>query len=168
MRRGRRSLQRMALDPKVRRPAMVLLFGGSGFLLSGAGLGNVPQPLAMGMITAATGWRALVMSLGAMAGYPAFWGSAGNPGIVWAAAAGLLALLLGKREEAKQQPLMIPAIAAMLTAVTVFVVIFRQAFLQKGFFAGKFHRADYLAKINLLNYITMITSANYLPPLDNY
>lgn len=108
----------MALDPRVRRPAMVLLFGGSGFLLSGAGLGNVPQPFAMGMITAATGWRALVMSLGAMAGYPAFWGSAGNPGIVWSAAGGLLALLLGKREEAKEQPLMIPAIAAFLTAVT--------------------------------------------------
>lgn len=124
LRRGRRSLQRLALDPKVRSTSMVLFFGGSGFLLSAAGLGDSPQPLAMGMIAAATGWRALVMSLGAMAGYPAFWGSAGNPGIVWAAAGGLLALLLGKREEAKQQPLMIPAIAAMLTAVTALVFRF--------------------------------------------
>ena len=123
LRRGRRSLQRLALDPKVRGCSMVLFFGGSGFLLSAAGLGNSPQPLAMGMITAATGWRALVMSLGAMAGYPAFWGSDGKAGIVWAAAGGLLALLLGKREEAKAQPLMIPAIAAMLTAVTA--VVFR-------------------------------------------
>ena len=124
LRRGRRSLQRLALDPKVRSTSMVLFFGGSGFLLSAAGLGDSPQPLAMGMIAAATGWRALVMSLGAMAGYPAFWGSAGSPGIVWAAAGGLLALLLGKREEAKQQPLMIPAIAAMLTAVTALVFRF--------------------------------------------
>lgn len=124
LRRGRRSLQRLALDPKVRSTSMVLFFGGSGFLLSAAGLGESPQPLAMGMIAAATGWRALVMSLGAMAGYPTFWGSAGNPGIVWAAAAGLLALLLGKREEAKEQPLMIPAIAAMLTSVTALVFRF--------------------------------------------
>ena len=97
---------------------MVLLFGGSGFLLSGAGLAGIPQPMAMGLITAATGWRALVISLGAMAGYPAFWGSAGNPGIVWSAAGGLLALLLGKREETRDQPLMLPSIAAFLTAVT--------------------------------------------------
>ena len=124
LRRGRRSLQRLALDPKVRGTSLVLFFGGSGFLLSAAGLGESPQPLAMGMIAAATGWRALVMSLGAMAGYPAFWGSAGNVGIVWAASGGLLALLLGKREEAKQQPLMIPAIAAMLTAVTAAVFRF--------------------------------------------
>ena len=114
----------MALDPKVRNTAMVLYFGSSGFLLSGASLGSSPQPLVMGMIAAATGWRALVMSLGAMVGYPAFWGTAGNQGIVWAAAGGLLALLLGKREEAKEQPLMIPAIAAFLTAVTGLVFRF--------------------------------------------
>ena len=107
----------MMLDPRVRSSGMVLLLGGSGFLLSAASLGNCPQPLAMGLITAATGWRALVMSLGAMLGYPCFWGAAGRQGIVWSAAGGLLALLLGKRQEAKDQPLMIPAIASFLTAV---------------------------------------------------
>ena len=106
---------------------MVLAYGGSGFLLSAASLGNYPQPLAMGLISAATGWRALVMSLGAMAGYPTFWGSAGNQGIVWSAAGGLLALLLGKREETREQPLMLPALAAFLTAVAglVFQIVLK-------------------------------------------
>ncbi len=113
----------MALDPKVRNAGLVLAYGGSGFLLSAASIGGSPQPLAMGLISAATGWRALIMSLGAMAGYPAFWGGRGNPGIVWSAAGGLLALLLGKREEARDQPLMIPVIAAFLAAVTG--VVFR-------------------------------------------
>ena len=117
-RRGRRSLQRLLLEPGVRNTGMVLLYGGSGFLLSAASLGNAPQPLTMGLIVAATGWRALVISLGAMLGYPAFWGSAGRQGIVWSAAAGLLALLLGKREETRAQPLMMPAIAAFLNAVS--------------------------------------------------
>jgi len=117
LRRGRRSLERFVLDPKVRMTGAVMAYGGSGFLLSAASLGNFCQPIAMGLICATTGWRALVMSLGAMAGYPTFWGSAGNQGIVWSAAGGLLALLVGKKEESKDQPLMIPAIAAFLTAV---------------------------------------------------
>ena len=108
----------MALDPKLRSAGAVAAYGGSGFLLSAASLGSGPLPLAMGLICAATGWRALVISLGAMVGYPTFWGMAGRQGIVWSAAGGLLALLLGKRQESKDQPLMIPAIAAFLTAVT--------------------------------------------------
>ena len=117
LRRGKRSLERLCLDPKVRSAGAVLAYGGSGFLLSAASLGNYPQPLAMGLICATTGWRTLVMSLGAMVGYPTFWDAAGNQGIVWSAAGGLLALLVGKKEESKDQPLMIPAIAAFLTAV---------------------------------------------------
>ena len=118
LRRGRRLCQRMALDPKMRSIGAVAAYGGGGFLLSAASLGNAPQPFALGLIVAMTGWRAVMMALGAMAGYPTFWGERGLQGIVWAAAGGLLALLLGKREETKQQPLMIPAIASLFTAVT--------------------------------------------------
>ena len=118
LRRGRRLCQRMVLDPKIRSLGAVLAYGGGGFLLSAASLGNAPQPFALGLIVAVTGWRAVLMALGAMAGYPTFWGEAGLQGIVWSAAGGLLALLLGKRVESREQPLMIPAIASLFTAVT--------------------------------------------------
>ena len=118
----------MALDPKVRGAGAVIAYGGSGFLLSAASLGGYCQPLALGLICATTGWRTLVMTLGAMAGYPSFWGSSGSPGIVWSAAGGLLALLVGKKEESREQPLMIPILCAFLTAVTglCFELIVRQ------------------------------------------
>lgn len=127
LRRGRRTCQRLLLDPRIRTGGMILAYSGSGFLLSAASLSNYPQPLAMGLISAVTGWRALVMSLGSMLGYFVFWGAAGNQGLVWSAAGGLLALLLGKRQEVKEQPLMIPVIAAFLTAVTglVFQILLR-------------------------------------------
>ena len=118
LRRGQRSLQRLALNQKVRSAAAVALFTGSGFLFSAVGLGNYPQPVAMGLICSAFGWRALLMTLGAMIGYPTFWGSAGNQGIVWSAAGGILAMLVGSRQESREQPLMIPCIAALLTLVT--------------------------------------------------
>lgn len=123
LRRGQRTVQRLMLDPNIRLGLAVVSYGGGGLLLSGASLAGGPQPLAVGLICAGTGWRALMMSLGAMVGYPAFWGRDGRQGIVWAASAGMLALLLGKREESKAQPLMIPAIAAFLTALTGLVFL---------------------------------------------
>ena len=81
LRRGQRQLEHLALDPKVRSVALIAICVGSGFLLSSIGLGNRPQPVVMGLICSALGWRALLMALGAMLGYPTFWGSAGNQGI---------------------------------------------------------------------------------------
>ena len=123
LRQGQRTVQRLLLDPNIRTALAVLACGGSGLLLSGIQLAGGPQPLAVGLICAGTGWRALLVTLGAMLGYPAFWGREGRQGIVWAASAGMLALLLGRREESREQPLMIPAIAAFLTAVTGLVFL---------------------------------------------
>ena len=117
LRRGRRTCQRLLLNPKIRTGGVVLLCGGSGFLLSAASLGNYPQPLAMGLILAMSGWHAAVMSLGAMLGYWVFWGIAGLQGLVWSASGGLLALLLA-RHIPEDQPLIFPAISAFLTALT--------------------------------------------------
>ena len=120
LRRGQRRLENLALDPRVRTAALAAFCLGGGFLLSAVGFGKYPQPVAMGLICSAMGWRALLMAMGAMLGYPTFWGFDGNPGIVWSAAGGVLAMMVGSRRESREQPLMIPAIASFLTVATGF------------------------------------------------
>ncbi len=118
LRRGQRGLQRLMLTPKIREAGTVLLWWGSGFFLSAASLMHFAQPLAVGLICSGFGWRAFTMALGAMMGYPAFWGLAGSQGIVWAAAGGLMAILVGNREERRDAPLMMPVVMAFLVSVT--------------------------------------------------
>ena len=118
LRRGQRNLENLALNPKVRTWAAAVMLLGGGFLLSAVQLGGKPQPVVMGLICSTFGWRALLMALGAILGYPTFWGSEGNPGIVWSAAGGLLAIMVGHRQESREQPLMIPCISAVLATVT--------------------------------------------------
>lgn len=118
LRRGQRSLRRLALDSRVRTLGEAIAWTLGGFLLSAASIGGVPLPLAPGLISAVTGWRAALMSLGAMVGFPSFWGAGGNIGIVWSAAAGLLAMLVGRLESSREQPWMMPMLMTFLTAVT--------------------------------------------------
>ncbi len=118
LRRGKRDLQRLMLDPRIRGGGMLLFWGSCGFLFSAASVLDYPTPLVMGLICAMSGWQAAFAALGAMIGYPVFWGMAGNVGICWSAAGGLLAVLLGNREEKRQMPIILPALAALLTSVT--------------------------------------------------
>ncbi len=118
LRRRKRDLQRLALDPRIRGGGMLLVWGGCGFLFSAASVRGYAQPLAMGLICGMSGWQAAVTALGAMIGYPVFWGMAGGQGICWSAAGGILAVLLGNREEKQTMPLILPALGAVLTAVT--------------------------------------------------
>lgn len=118
VRKLKRDIHKMALDPRVQSGVRVAAWGGSGFFLSAASLSGSFQPLALGLITAVTGWRTLVTALGAMAGYRLFWGSDGLMGTVWAAAGCLLALFLGKEVWTERFPLLMPALTAVVTAVT--------------------------------------------------
>lgn len=118
LRQGQRELRRLALDPKVQLGVRTAAYGTGGLLLSAASLGGFAQPIAMGAVCGLTGWRALVLGLGAMLGYWVFWGLAGIPGMVWAALGTILALFAGKRKEAEEMPLLIPAAAALAIAVT--------------------------------------------------
>ena len=67
--RQKRQIRRWALDARVQLMAKVTMYGGSGFFLSALSLQGGCQPLAMGLICAVSGWRALVMALGAAAGW---------------------------------------------------------------------------------------------------
>ena len=124
LRRSQRMVRKLALDPRVQSGVQGAVWGGSGFFLSAASLNGGFQPLALGLIAAVTGWRALVLTLGAMAGYRIFWGAEGLQGMVWAAAGCILALCLGKGEYTQQYPLLLPALAAVITAVTGLLFLF--------------------------------------------
>ena len=117
----KRQVHRCVLDSRVQAAAKLAAYGGSGFFLSAASLQGGCQPLAMGLICAMTGWRALVMALGAAAGYRLFWGSDGLEGMVWAGMGCLLTWFLGREDLSRQ---LLPAAAGMVTAATGLVFLF--------------------------------------------
>ncbi len=124
LRRLERMVHKLALDQRIQSGARVAAWGGSGFFLSAVSLSGGFQPLALGLITAVSGWRALVAAMGAALGYQIFGGSAGIQGTVWAAAGCLLAVLPGKEERMEAFPLLIPALTAVMTAVTGLLFLF--------------------------------------------
>lgn len=126
LRRGQRSLQRLALEPRAQQLARVVLYWGGGFLLSAASLKHTFQPLAMGLILALSGWQAGTVALGAVLGYRFFWGSAGIQGMIWAAAGGMVAVFLGKRKDVQELPLLLSALGAFL--VSAIGLIFQMGF----------------------------------------
>lgn len=125
--KGRSQIRRLAVDPGVRATAAVVAYAAAGFFFSAGALVHTVIPLAMGLICAMTGWRALVMALGSILGCWVFWGNAGHQAMVWAAVGCLAALFLGKQRIVEVAPMLIPAVAGMLVAVTglIFQIFFR-------------------------------------------
>ncbi len=116
--RGRVLARKWAADTRVRFGLTALGYSSAGLLISAASLGHSPMPLALGLITAVTGWRAPAMGLGSILGYWFFWGAAGYQGMVWAGVGALLALFLGKRRITAEVPLLMPAISALVVSAT--------------------------------------------------
>ncbi len=116
VRRGRHTLRRLSLDPRVHRAGGLGVWALGGFLLSAASMVQAAQPFALGLLLSAPGVNALGVALGAMGGYALFWGAYGLQGMVWIAAGLPCALVLGRLEEVPG--LLRFALGGLLVAVT--------------------------------------------------
>ena len=124
IRTGRHTLRRLALDPRVHTLARSGGWFFAGFLLSAASLGTQPQPIALGLLCAGAGWPALLIGTGGALGYLVFWGSAGLQGVFWLLLGLPCAALLGERRIARDTPMLLPALAALIVSGSG--VIFQQ------------------------------------------
>ena len=114
--RGRHTLRRWAVDPKIHTMTRIAAHILAGFCLSAASLGHTALPLAMGLVCACTGWPAVFAAMGGCLGYAVFWGSAGYQGIAWIGAGLLTAVVLGDSRVSRNTPLLLPATAGLITA----------------------------------------------------
>ena len=115
-RRWRVTAKKLVADPWVRilGSAAVHFFG--GMLVSAASLARHCQPLAVGLLCAYTGWRAVAMALGAGVGYLLFWGTAGYQGLLWLGLALPVALILGRRQIVHESVYLMSAISALIVS----------------------------------------------------
>ena len=115
--RCRHTLRRLWLDPRCHTAARIVGWLLAGFALSAASMRHSPLPLSMGLVLALPGWSAFWAALGGCGGYLLFWQAHGLQGAVWMALGLVGALTLGRGKMARQQPLIIPAAAALVVAV---------------------------------------------------
>ena len=116
VRRWRRNLRRWMIDPRFRGAAQAIGWILAGWALSAASLGHHAQPLALGAITALSGWPAVLMAMGSMAGYLLFWGAQGAQGVAWIMGGVLAATILGGRGFLRRSPYLMPVIGATIVA----------------------------------------------------
>lgn len=121
VRRGRRSLGKWLLDSRVQLALRSCAYVLAGFLLSAASLFHHPMPISMALVAATGGSAALLTAGGSALGYLAFWGSAGQQGLLWVLCALPMSLILDRVR--RQTPLLLPALTA--TAVSASGVAFQ-------------------------------------------
>ena len=110
--------QKVWLRPAARKTAQVCGWVGAGFFLSAAGIGGACQPVALGLLCALSGWQVFAAGAGVLAGYPVFWGISGVTGMIWTVFGTVIGWVFAGRKERKGYPLLLPAFAGVLTAVT--------------------------------------------------
>lgn len=115
---GRHTLRKLLLDPRFHRFARGAVWTGAGFVLSAASLSHSFLPLSMGLVCAVSGWPAVLTALGGGLGYLLFWGGSALQGLLWLVLALPCALLLGDKRIARDTPLLLPALAALIVSAS--------------------------------------------------
>jgi len=115
VRRGRHTLRRWLLDPRVHIALRCSGHFAAGFAFSAASLGNRMLPLSLAWVCACDGWLAVLAGLGGALGYRVFWGIDQQP-LLWLAAGLCLALLVGRRAINREAPFLLPASAGLIVA----------------------------------------------------
>ncbi len=118
VRRGRHTLRRWAVDPRIHILTRAAAYIFAGFFLSAAGLLHHCLPLPAALVCACTGWGGVLAAIGGGLGYWAFWGSSITQPLVWLGLSLGISLILTRRRISRQTPLLIPASAALLVAAT--------------------------------------------------
>ena len=116
VRRGRHTLRRLMLDPRLHTAVRAGAYFLAGLVLSAASLANMPMPFAMGLVCACCGWSAVLAAGGAACGYFLFWGNAGQQCTLWVAAALLVTLTVARPRLGRDVPLLLPAMGGMIVA----------------------------------------------------
>ena len=115
VRRGKHTLRRWIVDPRVHTLLRGSGYFAAGFVLSAASLGHGMLPLTLSLVCACGGWSAVLSGLGGLLGYRIFWGAEQQP-LVWLAAGICVAVLLGQKRISRDTPLLLPAIAGLIVA----------------------------------------------------
>ena len=116
IRRGRHTLRRLALDPRFHGLAGAAGWLLAGFFLSAAGMRHMPLPLTMGLLFGVSGGPGFLVALGGGVGYLFFWQAHGVQSAVWLILGLPVAQILERWSLVRQQPLLVPAAAALVVA----------------------------------------------------
>ena len=118
VRRWQRMLRRWIQDSRIHGVLQCAAYLLSGGLLSAASLGGYPQPLALALVCAASGWPGILLAAGSLGGYLLFWGQAGGQAALWIAFGLLAMILLGGRQLLQDTKFLMPAVTGAIVAVS--------------------------------------------------
>ena len=111
-----KTVMRYLLDPRVFLVLRALGYFLLGFVAAAGSLAAYFLPLGLGFCCALTGWGALLSAMGSCAGYILLWGSPGWQGAAWVLTGLLVVTFFGSNRLVRQTPLLLPAVAGLITA----------------------------------------------------